>query len=161
MQAKWTFPLLFLVVAACGDDTIVKKLDLPPPPTQSVGADEAATRQLFDQIDRNHDGQIDSDELRARVMALDSNGDGLLQSKEAPGIVAAADKNGDGVATRAELATTDWASLIRSYGDGGTALSYDQFTAAGPPVAPDPGLRHEGRDERESIVLPQIPLWRF
>lgn len=163
LRAKRTLPLLFLCLAACGDETIVKKLDLPPPPSQSVGADEAATRQLFDQLDRNHDGRIDADELRARAMVLDSNSDGSLQKGEAPGIVAAADRNGDGRATPAELAMADWNKLIRTYGGGSTGLTYEDFKAAGPGpgAAPDPGLRHPGRDERGSFVLPEVPLWEF
>ena len=70
-----------------------------------VSAEEWTTDSmvLFDQLDRDHDQQIDAVELRESFEILDLDRDGAIEREEAGELVERGDVDGDGRLSPAEF----------------------------------------------------------
>lgn len=64
---------------------------------------QEATRETFRRLDRNRDGKLDLEEIRAGFAVLDLDGDGWISRHEAWQLVEAGDRDRDGRLSRAEL----------------------------------------------------------
>ncbi len=74
---------------------------------------------LFSEIDRNRDGQLEPGEMRNIFDILDQDGNSVLDFREAPMVVEFADSDGDSLVTRAEFEAADWDANPSDLNDDG------------------------------------------
>jgi hypothetical protein len=93
-----------------------------------VSAEEWTTDSmlLFEQLDRNHDQQIDAIELRESFEILDLDRDGAIEREEAGELVERGDADGDGRLSPAEFEQLRWERLSADLNRDGR-ISREEF----------------------------------
>jgi Ca2+-binding EF-hand superfamily protein len=81
---------------------------------------------LFEQLDRNHDQQIDAIELRESFEILDLDRDGAIEREEAGELVERGDADGDGRLSPAEFEQLRWERLSADLNRDGR-ISREEF----------------------------------
>ena len=113
--------LIAAIAAACTANNPAPKF--APPPPSFAGADANQDRQvtaaewdarsdvLFDQLDVDDSGFIETAELEGSFAVIDRDGDQQIEPEEARGLVERADRDGDGQVSRQEFERNDWAYI--------------------------------------------------
>jgi Ca2+-binding EF-hand superfamily protein len=127
-----------------------------------VSAEEWTTDSmvLFEQLDRDHDQQIDAVELRESFEILDLDDDGTIEREEAGDLVERGDADRDGGLSPAEFEQLDWARLSADLNrDGRISREEFYFTRDQLFLAADTNRdRRLGHREIDPI---RFPVFRF
>lgn len=85
--------------------------------------------RLFDEIDKDGDGQASSEELARSFDSFDFNDDGVIDGREAPLVVALGDTDGDRLIGPEEFKSIDWTRETIDT-DRDETVSWREFRAA-------------------------------
>ncbi len=174
-SARLALALSALALAACEQTAQrVPPAPIPPPPADlavnppSPAAVEsvtfttwqAQTNQLFDELDTNHDGYLEMNELDVLWQRLDANGDGQLDAGEAPQLMGAMDLNGDGTVTKEEA--EGYLLQVLGHPPGpDLKLTRQQFADLRQQIFIDADQNGDGRIQRDESGNPRLVLFRF
>lgn len=147
---------------------------IPPPPADlAVNPPSAAavspvdqttweeqSDKLFDELDTNHDGYLEMNELEGLWKRMDTNGDGQLDRSEAPGLMGAMDLNQDGVITQQEA--DGYLLQVLGHPPGpDLKLTRQQFDDLRKQIFLDADQDQNGRITRDEAGNPRLVLFRF
>ena len=127
---KTSYPILHILAASliaatavgCASGNKPARKFAPPPPS-FAGADANQDRQvtaaewdarsdvLFDQLDVDDSGFIETAELEGSFAVIDRDGDQQIEPEESRSVVRVADRDGDGQVSRAEFERNDWSEI--------------------------------------------------
>jgi Ca2+-binding EF-hand superfamily protein len=80
---------------------------------------DTRSEQVFETLDANGDGRLDTQELESGFDSFDQNNSGTIDVREAPVLVSQADVDGDNVIGSDEFQTFDWSKFKGDVNDDG------------------------------------------
>ncbi len=139
----------------------VAVVEPPPVGVHPARTWQEQTRSAFRALDRNRDGKLDLDEIRAGFAVFDADGDGFVSRFEAWQLVEAGDRDGDGRLSPDEVARLrGFAPETDRDGDG--KVSALEFSLARTDEFVRADVNRDGRLDPEEIArTPRFTLFRF
>jgi Ca2+-binding EF-hand superfamily protein len=127
-----------------------------------VSAEEWTTESmlLFEQLDRNHDRQIDAIELRESFEILDLDRDGAIVREEADELVERGDADGDGRLSPAEFEQLKWERLSADLNQDGL-ISREEFSFTRNQLFLASDRNRDRRLSHREIDPVRFPVFRF